>query len=134
MTKDELLDDLTYHTYVMLKPSPVHGIGVFAIRNIPEGCTNMFSKGVGEYIKVSKDEVKTLPAHSKELVETYCLYDDNYYWIPDYGFKVMDLVNFLNHSDKPNIVSINDGENFQAIREIKAGEELFIDYGKIVED
>ena len=49
------------------------------------------------------------------------------------GFKKMDLVNFLNHSDEFNIVSINDGEFFEAIREIKKGEELVIDYGEIVD-
>ncbi|MBK8610919.1 MAG: SET domain-containing protein-lysine N-methyltransferase [Chitinophagaceae bacterium] len=45
----------------------------------------------------------------------------------------MDLVNFLNHSDTPNIVSINDGEFFEAIRDINSGEELVIDYGEIVD-
>ena len=46
----------------------------------------------------------------------------------------MDLVNFLNHADIPNIISINDGEFFEAIRDIKKGEELVIDYGEIVDD
>jgi SET domain-containing protein len=45
----------------------------------------------------------------------------------------MDLVNFLNHSDTPNIISINDGEFFEAIQDIKKGEELVIDYGEIVD-
>ena len=38
MTKEELLDELTLETYVAIKPSPVHGIGVFAIADIPKGC------------------------------------------------------------------------------------------------
>jgi SET domain-containing protein len=45
----------------------------------------------------------------------------------------MDIVIFLNHSEEPNIISINDGEDFETLRDIKAGEELFIDYGEIVE-
>jgi SET domain-containing protein len=45
----------------------------------------------------------------------------------------MDLVNFLNHSDTPNIISINNGEFFETIRDIKQGEELLIDYGEIVD-
>ena len=45
----------------------------------------------------------------------------------------MDLVNFLNHSDEPNVMSINDGEYFEALRDILAGEELLIDYGEIVD-
>ncbi|MFM7983789.1 MAG: SET domain-containing protein-lysine N-methyltransferase, partial [Candidatus Fonsibacter sp.] len=41
---------------------------------------------------------------------------------------------FLNHSETPNIISINDGEDFEAIQNIKAGEELFLNYGEIVSD
>jgi SET domain-containing protein len=134
MTKEELLLDLREHTYVMIKPSGVHGNGVFAICDIPKGCREMFSKGVGEWIKITKAEVDSLPLHSKNLIETYCLWDDENYFVPDYGFKVMDLVNYLNHSDEPNVISINDGEFFEAIKDIKTGEELFIDYGEIVEE
>lgn len=134
MNIKELLSELTNNTYVMIKPSPVDGIGVFAIRDIPKGCRKMFSKGIGEWIKIPKAEIELLPAHSKTLIETYCLYDEDNYFIPEYGFKVMDLVNFLNHSDAPNIISINDGEEFEAIRDIISGEELLIDYGNIVSE
>jgi len=71
--------------------------------------------------------------HSRNLVETYCLYDDENYYVPDYGFKVMDLVNYLNHSATPNIISINNGECFEALTNISAGTELLINYGEIVE-
>ncbi len=133
MNVNQLLQELSSNTYVMIKPSPVDGIGVFAIRDIPKGCRKMFSKGIGEWIKVPRAEVDLLPAHSKTLIETYCLYDEDNYFIPDYGFKVMDLVNFLNHSETPNIISINDGEEFEAIVDIPAGQELLINYGDIVD-
>ncbi len=128
------MDELKNETYVMLKPSGIHGIGVFAVQAIPKGCTNMFSKGIGEWIKVEKTEVEILPAHSKQLIENYCLYDEANYFVPDYGFKVMDLVCYLNHSDTPNIISIKDGEVFEAIHDIAEGEELLIDYGSITGD
>lgn len=133
MTKEQLLLELKHDTWVMMKPSPVHGNGVFALRDIPKGKRGLFSKNIGEWIKVERSEIDTLPQHSKELVETYCLFDEDYYYVPDYGFKVMDIVIFLNHSETPNIVSINDGEDFETLREIKSGEELFIDYGEIVD-
>lgn len=134
MTKEQLLHELTYHNYVMLKPSSIHGIGVFAITNIPKGTRKIFSKGIGNWIKVTRQEVEALPQHSKDIVENYCLYDEAHYWLPDYGFKVMDLVCFLNHSDEPNVVSIDEGEEFEAIRDIKAGEELLVNYGDIVHE
>jgi SET domain-containing protein len=133
MNKEALLNELANTTYVMIKPSPLHGIGVFAIRDIPKGTSNIFSKGVGDWIKVSKEEVDALPQHSKDLIENHCLFDEDFYFIPDYGFKLVDLVIYLNHSETPNVISLNDGEEFEAIRDIAIGEELLVDYGTIVE-
>lgn len=133
MTKEELLKELSQETYVALKPSAVHGIGVFAITDIPKGCRNLFSKNVGDWIKLPISEVEKLPEHSRSLIETYCLYDEEHYFVPDYGFKVMDLVNYLNHSSAPNVISVNDGEYFEALLDIPAGTELMINYGEIVE-
>ena len=135
MTKEELLLELSDNTWVMIKSSAIEGIGVFALQDIPKGCREMFSKTNEheQWITISKAEVNNLPAHTKALVENYCLYDAENYFVPDYGFKKMDLVNFLNHSDIPNVISLNDGEFFEATRDIKQGEELVIDYGEIVD-
>lgn len=133
MTKAELLRELSQETYATLKPSSVHGIGVFAIRDIPKGCKDIFSKNVGEWIKLPIADVEKLPAHARTLVETYCVYDETDYYVPDYGFKIVDMVNYLNHSSNPNLISVNDGEYFEAIRNIAAGEELFVNYGSIVD-
>jgi len=132
MTRDELLHELSQETYAALKPSAVHGIGVFAIRDIPKGCRTIFSRNVGEWVKLPIAEVEKLPEHSRSLIETYCLYDETDYYVPDYGFKVMDIVNYLNHSSDPNIISVNDGEYFEALKDIPSGKELFVDYGEIV--
>jgi SET domain-containing protein len=131
MNKAEILDKLTNHTWVMIRPSRIEGIGVFAIRDIPKGTKGMFSRGLGKWIPIPRKEV--LPGHARALVENYCLYDEDNYFIADYGFKIMDLVNFLNHSDTPNIISLQEGEDFEAVRDIASGEELLIDYGEIVE-
>ena len=131
MTKEELLKELSQETYAALQPSAVHGIGVFAICDIPKGCRTIFSKAIGEWIKISISDIDNLPEHSRSLVETYCLYDEDHYYVPDYGFKVMDLVNYLNHSSSPNIISVNDGEEFEAITDIPSGTELLLDYKEI---
>lgn len=133
MTREELLNELQQETYITLKPSTIHGIGVFALCDIPKGCRDIFSKGVGNWIKLSIDDVEKLPKHSKNLVETYCLFDEDHYYVPDYGFKVMDMVNYLNHSSEPNVCSVNDGEQYEALRDIKAGEELLVNYNSLVE-
>lgn len=128
MNKEQLLQELQQETFVTLKASPVHGIGVFAICDIPKGCRSIFSKHGNEWTRLSFKEVDALPEHSRQLIETYCLYDEAAYFVPDYGFKAMDLVLYLNHSDTPNLVSVNEGEFFETSRNIKAGEELFLNY------
>ena len=135
MTKEELLRELSSNTYVMLKPSPIEGIGVFAITAIPKGCRDMFGKPDtnDEWITISKKEVATLPTHTQFLIGNYCLYDEENYFVPGHGFKKMDVSLFLNHSDNPNIISINDGDLFESVRDINPGEELLVDYGEIVD-
>jgi SET domain-containing protein len=132
-SKEQLLNELRHHTWVTIRPSSIHGNGVFALRKIPKGCRELFSEGLGEFIPIERSEIDALPVHSRKLVETYCLYDETHYWVPEYGFKVMDVSVYLNHSDTPNIISINDGEFFETLRDIEEGEELLIDYGTIVE-
>ncbi|MEY4336193.1 MAG: hypothetical protein RLZZ45_1112 [Bacteroidota bacterium] len=133
MNKKDLLFELSNNTYATLKPSGIHGIGVFAICDIPKGTKNIFSSDKSEWHKLEKKEVDALPGHAKALVENHCLYDENHYFIPEYGFKLFDMIVFLNHSDEPNLRSVNDGEYFESLRDILAGEELFIDYGSIVD-
>lgn len=133
MTKEELLQELKEQTWVMIRPSAIHGIGVFAVRDIPKGTKGIFSKGIGGWIELSHTEVAELPEYSQQLIHTYCLFDEEKYYVPDYGFKIMDLSLYLNHAEDSNIISLNHGEDFETKREIKAGEELLINYGEIVE-
>lgn len=134
MKKQQLLEQLQHHTKVILRPSAIDGIGVFALTDIKQGERNLFSNDKSEWIKLTKEEVNQLPAHSKALIENFCLYDSDHYFVPEYGFKMADLVIYLNHADEPNVASINEGEDFIALRDIKAGEELFVDYGEIVDE
>lgn len=133
MPQTKLLDQLRNQTFVMLKSSPVHGIGVFAIQKIHRGCRDIFSKDKGEWLEIPITDVETLPEHSRSLIETYCLFDEINYFVPVNGFKIIDPVIYLNHSKQPNIISINDGEEFEALVDIEAGQELLVNYGHLVD-
>jgi hypothetical protein len=130
--KKMILKDLM-NTWCRLAPSGVQGVGVFAIRDIPEG-THPFSPGLEDWIGMNSDELKDIPPEVYDLIKTYCIFQDNLYYLPKYGFKLWDMVVFLNHSKNPNIVSINDGEDFITTRPIAKGEEVLIDYNTIDED
>ena len=131
MNEIETLMSNLRDTYVQLYPSPISGIGVIAVCDIPTGCRAMFSKDKGEWIEVPRASVEALPVHVQELVYNYCTFSDHSYFIERGGFKKMDLSNFVNHSDSPNIAAVNNGEYFEALIDIRKGEELLIDYNKI---
>ena len=99
MKKKKLLAELQHNTSIMLKPSPVAGIGVFALTDIKKGQRNIFSSDKSKWVKISRKKVAKLPLHSRELIENFCLYDAENYFIPEYGFKMIELVIFLNHFD-----------------------------------
>jgi hypothetical protein len=133
MTKSQLLEELSHNSYVRLLPSAVHGIGVFAMRDIPKGCRDLFSRDPGEWHRLDFAEVEQLPAYSRQLIETYCLFDENSYFVPAHGFKQMDLSLFLNHGIPANIASVDEGAYFETLRDLRAGEDLLVDYGSLVD-
>lgn len=131
ISKAQLLNELNNNTYVILKPSAIAGIGVFALRDIPKGCRKIFSAPDknDKWITVPRAEVESLSLSIQFLIGNYCLFDDENYFVPDHGFKKVDLCLFLNHGDDPNVFSINEGEYFEAVRDIAEGEELLLYYG-----
>lgn len=115
--------------YARLKPSKLHGVGVFAIRNIPKR-TSLFG---GDDSKLSWKKRRTLklealPPEIKKLYNQFCLIKDKgeTYGCPE-SFNLMTISWYLNHSKTPNI-GCDKNYNFFALRDIKAGEELTVDY------
>ena len=74
--KDKLLQQLHQHTFAILKPSPLHGIGVFAISAIQKGERKIFSDHESEWIEISKEEVDAILRDDLQRFErgvhTYC--------------------------------------------------------------
>jgi len=126
MTPSDLLADLA-GTRIALAPSEIHGVGVFALTDIPVGTRDLFSPP-RQWVPLPLAAVETLPPHSRELVERYCLNDGEHYFVPHHGFRVYDLVVFLNHSSVPNLQSVDAGDYFETIRPVTAGDELTVDY------
>ena len=128
MDATNLLRDIA-NTVIGLAPSPIHGIGVFALAEIPAGKTDLFSPMADEWPGVPLATIDALPAHVRKLIDTYCLRDEGTVYLPPNGFKIVDLVTFLNHSEQPNLRQMDGGNYFIALRDIETGEELTIDYG-----
>lgn len=125
--KAALLKHLQQEVYCRLGISPLHGIGVFALRAIPKGVNPLKSWLKNKEIKFSHDEIKTLPKTVQKQIKLFCYYDKKAFEIPVMGMNTMDMAIFLNHSKKPNIKMKKDG-TFISLRAIKMGEEVTMDY------
>lgn len=110
----------------LLKPSPLGGVGVFTRKRLKEG------DDLTHYFPVDDILIKKKFIKDKAVAKFYCVERKNDYWCPQ-DFHRMSLAWFINHADDPN-VSTYRGEQFIVARDIKKGEELTIDYGKLDPD
>lgn len=103
-----------------LREVPNKGIGLFTGEDIPQGkciqyTESLFSKTYPRYIVANFTDIE------REFYNTYMIH------LPD-GSAILDLDNtrFINHSSNPNLSTTL--EKMIALRDIKIGEELTIDY------
>src|ERR1700682_2471921 len=113
--------------YTRLGVSKAHGVGVFAIRGTKKG-TKLFGNDDVGLVRVGRAEIKRLPAGVRRLYKDFCIIEDKgeTYLCPE-NFNVMTVSWYLNHSKKPN-VRCDENFDFFALRDVKAGEELTVDY------
>jgi SET domain-containing protein len=101
-----------------VKPSDLHGMGVFAAHDIVEGTAVWQYNPIIDRI-IQKDEIRDLPEHILDHLKHRAYIDIT-------GNYVISLDNnqYFNHSYEPN-VKWNDNEHaFCASYDIAAGEEL----------
>jgi SET domain-containing protein len=129
MNLDALLQNIA-HTRVRLGVSPIHGVGVFAMTDIPAGTGKLFAPPQ-DWPALPLARIAELPELAQKLINTYCLQDDEFVYLPPNGFRVLDLVMYLNHSATPNLKQVNAGDDFVTLCDIAKGEELTLDYGTL---
>ena len=114
------------HVYTRLMRSPIHGVGVFAIRSIKKG-TRLFDSEE-EITWVDEQELKHLSRQIRKLYEDFSVIKDGKYGCP-INFNRLTMAWYLNDSDQPNVI-VDDDYNMWAARDIEEGEELTIDSSK----
>jgi SET domain-containing protein len=129
----EVINHLKNNIKTEIAVSPIHGVGVFAIKDIKEG-EQLFP--IWEY----ETGIYLIPNEAlKEIPNSVLILLDKYFINEECGFKVLRLfkgMNFLFHgtsycnSAYPNIENINIDINGVALRDIKAGEEILEWYTK----
>jgi SET domain-containing protein len=115
---------------IQTRVSNVHGKGVFAVQDLAEGETLI--EYVGEVI-TWKEALRRHPHDPKDPNHTFYFHIDEKHVIDaKYGGNSS---RWINHSCNPNCEADEQaGRVFiKALRNIKAGDELFYDYGLIID-
>jgi len=110
-------------TKIQIKRSPLHGFGVFAKKDIKRGEVIEDAP----YIQITQ-RWKDVPSKLKEYVFTDPYGKDNQFLV------VFGSGSIYNHSDKNNCKYEIDNTKrvmqYISKRDIKKGEEIFVNYGK----
>ena len=133
--KAKLIDHLKNDIYCRIGVSKTHGVGVIAIRSIPKD-TNPFknlSKEKEKAIELNDDDLKNVDIEVKKIIKDFFGSQQDTYDVLYAGPNYLNISYYLNHSDNPNldIVDKKNGSayvDFKTNRDIKKGEELFINY------
>jgi len=73
-------------------------------------------------------ELGEIDKNIMEMIDDFFVIEkDDTINIPEYGLNGMDMSFFVNHSDNPNLVTL-EGRYFFTARKIEKGEELTVGY------
>ena len=116
---------------IQTRRSGVHGKGVFALQDIPEG--EMIIEYTGEVISW-KEALRRHPHDPSDPNHTFYFHIDDGHVID--GKVTGNAAKWINHACAPNCeADEQDGRVFiKALRNIAAGEELNYDYGLIIDE
>ena len=120
--------------FTRLRPSSIHGVGVFAIRDIPKGM-NIFCDDRSEMVWIKSSEIEGKNGEIRKLYGDFCIIKNGKYGCPK-GFNNLTVSWYINEpadGKESNVVRCHEYD-FEAARDIQAGEELTVDYSTYSEE
>ncbi len=105
--KKALLKNLNDDIYCRIKPSKKHGVGVFAIRDIPIN-TNPFKLTWSQcskqkIINITDNDIIKINSEVKKLINDFYHKENGVYGIPYKGINSNDISFYMNSSKNPNV-------------------------------
>ncbi len=116
---------------IQVRKSGIHGKGVYALRPLKAG--EKIIEYTGEVI-TWKEALRRHPHDPKDPNHTfYFTLDDKHVLDAKFGGNAS---RWINHACEPNCESdVSDGRVFiKALRDVSPGEELFYDYGLVIDE
>ena len=153
----EVLRHLRQSAWVKLAASPIEGVGVVAIRDIPKdtnpfAACNVHKRQAEAFVTITAAELAQLEPPVRALVRSFFAPLDDalsearpdvprdpatlLYGVNATGVHTLDISWFLNHSDAPSVKFVEaeaaGGFNgYATTRDVRAGEELTVDYKEL---
>jgi len=116
------------NVWARLAPSKIHGIGVFAIRNIPKN-TYLKMKGLlyedPEDTEINKEDFLKIRPEIRKIILDRWFMEKDYLAIKNPNNDA-DLQSFMNHSNNAN------SNGYYTLQNIKKGEEITENYKNII--
>ena len=106
-----------------IAPSEVHGVGVFAMRDIKKG-ERIYANAITQLVDVPHKKFHLLRPEIRDMILEHfpLVVEGSHFMCPD---TLMQM--YMNHDGKPNY----DNKTDKALKKIKKGEEVFEDYKQI---
>lgn len=122
-------DYLNQTVWATIKPSKIHGVGVFAIRHIPKGMlitTNRIFdlQNQKKVFEMNEDEFNSILPEIREVILDRILFSKKSFTFFSPNDEIC-LQSFMNHSDNPNT------DDSIALRDIAKGEEITESYKQL---
>ena len=122
---------LSNHITTDIAPSPIHGIGTFALRDLEVG-ESLFEKweGPSRIYTLEKEEFESLPNHVKRMILKSYENKPNYpvYWFRLFEDCYFNLANPIVYTNTDGDAGYFESITQKVIKPIKAGEEILGTY------
>jgi len=126
MLASKLIAEAYNDIYCKLAPSPIHGVGVFAIKEIPPN-TIIFRRS-GECIKIDSKFLRRIDSNVSDLYKKLLRQQDDSILVPINGFSSIDMSFYVNHSNTPNARYDIENSLIVSKERIAIDEEITFDY------
>lgn len=115
-----MIEEINTLIKIKLAPSKLHGIGVFALRDL-EQYEKLFADMFPKAFKIKEEDVfKLMPEIYDLLIDHWPGFIKN----GQFMYPYVHFISFINHSDNPNY----DLQTDELLKDVKKDEEITADY------
>ena len=126
MSLDKLILEAYNDVYCKIAPSDIHGVGVFAVKDIPKNV--VIFRSVYDFVKINKKFLSRISPNVAKLYKRFFISDEDNIWIPKSGLNNINISFYLNHSENPNVIWSHEYKLFISKVPILENTELTVNY------